>query len=88
MSPLQNEDTMNDETLRQMDEATWKGYITRAIEEIDRKLATIDEKQDSGVEAISKLRERTAKISGTVAIIVSIIGTFIGAVFKNIIGIK
>ena len=79
---------MNDETLRQMDEATWKGYITRAIEEIDRKLATIDEKQDSGVEAISKLRERTAKISGTVAIIVSIIGTFIGAVFKNIIGIK
>ena len=79
---------MNDETLRQMDEATWKGYITRAIEEIDRKLATIDEKQDSGVEAISKLRERTAKISGTVAIVVSIIGTFIGAVFKNIIGIK
>ncbi len=79
---------MNDETLRQMDEATWKGYITRAIEEIDRKLAAIDEKQDNGVEAISKLRERTAKISGTVAIIVSIIGTFIGAVFKNIIGIK
>jgi len=88
MPPLQNEDTMNDETLRQMDEATWKGYITRAIEEIDRKLAAIDEKQDNGVEAISKLRERTAKISGTVAIIVSIIGTFIGAVFKNIIGIK
>ena len=51
----------------------WRGYVVRALEDIDRDIKGLSEKVDKIDERLSQTNVRVAAIGATVSVIVSII---------------
>lgn len=60
----------------------FQGYIQRAVEDIDRNLEELNEKITGCSRQIASLRWKVAGIGGTVAVVVSLIMTFIRNLIK------
>ena len=53
--------------------AEWKGYVKRALEDIDSGLKDLDEKVEDIRKCVNNNKVRIAAISGTVSLIVTLI---------------
>lgn len=79
---------MDGDKLIRMTDDEWRGYITGILEGIRSDLIEVKTEQKECNSSINGLRAKTARNSGAIAAVVSIVGTFIGALLKNIIGVK
>jgi len=71
-----------------MTDQQWRGYVTGAVDDIRGDVSEIKEKMCKSDELEKKLRTKVAAVGGTVALLVSVVITFLGGFIKHLLGAK
>lgn len=69
---------MTENEARNMSDAEWKGYISRAIEDIDSKLTDLCNGRDENRKEIVAMKGKSGRISGIVSVITSVVMGLLG----------
>lgn len=64
---------MNNVHDRELANAEFKGYVTRALENIDTTLKSVDKKMDVLDRCVNGMKVRVAAIGGTISLVVTVL---------------